>query len=53
VGSVHAAKCGFWDGECGGVGSDRRCGRGEGAMEVGGEELIDAVEGGTPGWVVE
>ena len=46
-------KCGFWDGECRGVGSDGRCGGGEGAMEVGGEELVDAVEGGTPDWVVE
>jgi len=46
-------KRGFWDGERGGVGSDGRCGGGEGAMEVGDEELVDTVEGGTPGWVVE
>jgi len=53
VGGVHTAKRGFWDRECRGVRSDGRCGRGEGAVEVGGKELIDAVEGGAPGWVVE
>jgi len=53
VGGAHTMNHGFWDGECRGVGSDGRCGRGEAAMEVGGEEFVDAVEGSTPCWVVE
>ena len=45
---VHTIEHGSWDRECGGVGSDGRCGRGEGVMEVGGKELVDAVESIVP-----
>ena len=50
---VHTMEHRSWDRECGGVGSNGRCSRGEGVIEIGGEELVDAVESMVLSWVVE